>query len=413
MTTTGADGTTGPTAAPASPVSPAYTEHSLDALRGLGDELADATVEALFSRGEAGRFNTLMRWFSTAGQELPRGLPEVAREYLEATAMPPSWVDWGEMEKARLFFIDNNVHISTALSFASMPACYVVPHVAKLLSATHALEYPSRRMAETGQFTVYLMQPGAFEAGSRFIPAAQKVRLLHASIRYHLRQENRWDVAALGTPICQEDMIGGQMMFSIQVLDALHRLGIHMSNEGADAYFYAWRVVGAMLGIDLAAMPKDLAEARLFSDLYMSRHMAPSEEGVRLTRQLMDLYEEVVPGTVFDPVVPAMIRYLVGDTAADWLDVPRSALWDSAIRTAPALLGVLETLEDRSPLAAWALDRVGHYTSVLELSSLTRGRIMQYAIPEQLKSEYGVTSAKPRLDRWTPPPLTPDPRARV
>ncbi|MFE9661372.1 oxygenase MpaB family protein [Streptomyces sp. NPDC005955] len=402
-----------PTAAdaPAGSPPPPYTERSLDALRQVGDELADATVAELFARGETGRFNTLMRWFSTAGQDLPPGLPDVAREYLEATAMPPSWVDWGEMEKARLFFIDNNVHVSTALSFASMPACYVVPHIAKLLSATHSLEYPSRRMAETGQFTVYLMQPGAFEAGSRFIPAAQKVRLLHASIRHHLERENLWDVERLGTPICQEDMIGGQMMFSIQVLDALHRLGIHLSNEGADAYFYAWRVVGAMLGIDLAHMPENLEQARHFSDLYMSRHMGPSPEGARLTRQLIDLYEEVVPGTVFDPVVPAMIRYLVGDTCADWLEVPRSPLWDSAIRTAPALLGVLEALEDRSPLAAWALDRLGHHTSVFELSSLTRGRVMQYAIPERLKGEYGVTSARPRLDRWAPPPLTPDPSA--
>ncbi|MGX2993999.1 oxygenase MpaB family protein [Streptomyces sp. JNUCC 64] len=396
----------------AGPDTPAYTEASLDALRDIGDELADATVEELFARGEVGTFNTLMRWFTTAGQELPEGLPRVARDYLEATALPPSWVDWGEMERARLFFIDNDVHVSTALSFASMPACYAVPHVAKLLSATHSLEYPSRRMAETGQFTVYLMRPDAFEAGSRFIPAAQKVRLLHASIRYHLRREGRWDVGRLGVPICQEDMIGGQMMFSIQVLDALHRLGVHVSNEGADAYYYAWRVVGTMLGLDPGRIPEDLARARLFSDLYMSRHTGPSPEGARLTRQLIDLYEEVVPGTVFDPVVPAMIRYLIGDTTADWLEVPRSALWDSAIRAAPALLGVLETLEDRSPLAAWALDRLGHHTSVFELSSLTRGRVMQYAIPERLKNEYGMTSASSRLDRWVPPPLTPDPGLR-
>ena len=196
---------------------------------------------------------------------------------------PPAWVDWEEMEKARLFFIDNNVHISTALSFASMPACYVVPHVAKLLQRTHSLEYPSKRMAETGQFTVYLMQPDAFEAGSRFIPAAQKVRLLHASIRHHLsREDGRWDKAAHGVPICQEDMIGGQMFFSIQVLDALHRLGIHMTEEGAEAYYYAWRVVGAMLGVDQDAGPPDLAAAREFSDLYMTRHMGPSEEGCAL-----------------------------------------------------------------------------------------------------------------------------------
>ncbi|OEJ93171.1 oxygenase MpaB family protein [Streptomyces thermolilacinus] len=382
-----------------------YTEASMDALRTVGDELADATVATLFERGEVGKFNTLMRYVSTVGAPLPDGLPDVAREYLQQTAAPPPWVDWGEMEKARLFFTDNNVHISTALSFASMPACYVVPHVARLLSATHSLKYPSKRMAETGQFTVYLMRPDAFEAGSRFVPAAQKVRLLHAAIRHHLRREDRWDVAALGTPICQEDMIGGQMLFSLLVLDSLHRLGIHMSTEGAEAYFYAWRVVGAMLGVDQAASPATLQDARRFLDLYMVRHMGPSPEGAELTRQLIDLYEEVVPGTFFDPVVSALVRYLIGDTCADWLDVPRTP-WDTVVKAAPHLLGVLERLEDRAPMAAWALDRIGHLTTVFELSSLTRGRVMHYAIPDELKKDYGVTSSVPVNRRWTPPPPT-------
>ncbi|MRH92584.1 DUF2236 domain-containing protein [Nocardia sp. SYP-A9097] len=375
----------------------------LGALRMLGDELADATVATLFERGEVGKFNTLMRYVSTAGSPLPDDLPDIAREYLHQTAAPPDWVDWGEMERARLFFIDNNVHISTALSFAAMPACYVVPHIAKLLSATHSLQYPSKRMAETGQFTVYLMRPDAFEAGSRFIPAVQKVRLLHAAIRHHLVRENRWDTATLGVPICQEDMIGSQLLFSLLVLDSLHRLNIHMSVEGAGAYYYAWRVVGAMLGVDQAHAPADLTSAREFLDDYLVRYMGPSEEGAQLTRQLINLYEEVVPGTLFDPVVAALIRYLIGDTCADWLRVPRTG-WDSAVKTVPALLGVLETIEDSSPLGAWALDRLGHLTSIFELSSLTRGRVMQYAIPEHLKPDYGVASAGPRINRWTPPP---------
>ncbi|MGJ7875195.1 oxygenase MpaB family protein [Streptomyces rochei] len=382
-----------------------HTETSMNALRHSGDELADAVVATLFERGEVGKFNSLMRYVSTAGQELPDGLPGVAREYLRATGTPPDWVDWSEMEKARLFFIDNNVHISTALSFASMPACYVVPHVARLLSATHGLSYPSKRMAETGQFTVYLMQPDAFEAGGRFIPAAQKVRLLHAAIRHHLKREDRWDTEALGAPICQEDMIGGQMFFSLLVLDSLHRLGIHMSQEGAEAYYYAWRVVGAVLGVDQTAVPTTLDGARQFLDLYMLRHMGPSPEGAHLTRQLIDLYEEVVPGTLFDPVVSALIRYLVGDTCADWLEVPRTR-WDTVVKAAPHLLGVLETIEDRSPFGAWALDRLGHLTTALELSTLTRGRVMHYAIPEQLKKDYGVTGAASRTRRWTPPPAT-------
>jgi len=381
------------------------TPEAMAALRLRGDELADATVEALFAAGEIGHFNTLMRWFERSGDPLPEGLPQAAHDYLAATSTPPDWVDWDRMETARMFFIDNNVHISTALSFASMPACYMLPHVAKLLAATHALDYPSHRMAATGQFTVYLMRPDAFEAGGAFVPAAQKVRLLHASIRHHLRREGAWDEAAWGVPICQQDMIGGQMMFSIQVLDALHRLGVHVTEAGARAYLYAWQVVGAMLGIDRETAPADLAEARDFSDLYMAGFMGPSEEGVQLTRQLIGLYEDVVPGTLLDPVVPALIRYLVGDTAADWLRVPRSAVFDRLIPAAPLLLGVTEHLKERSPIAAMVIDRLGALTSRFELSSLTRGRIMHYAIPDHLKHEYGVH--RPEDERWTPPPVSP------
>ena len=378
----------------------------MDALRLRGDDLADATIDTLFERGEIGHFNTLMRWFGQIGQSLPDGLPDVAHDYLAATASPPDWVDWDRMETARMFFIDNNVHISTALSFAAMPANYAVPHVAKLLSATHCLDYPANRMAATGQFTVYLMRPDAFDAGSRFIPAVQKVRLLHASIRHHLRREGHWDEAALGVPICQEDMIGGQMNFSIQVLDALCRLGIHVTEDGADAYYHAWRVVGAMLGVDAEAAPVDLSEARDFSDLYMTRHMGPSEAGVALTRQLIDLYEQVVPGTLLDPVVPALVRYLIGDTTADWLAVPRSP-WDRLVTLSPVLLGALEHVKEASPIGAMALDRLGGLTTILELSALTRGRVMHYAIPEHLRDEYGVSATKHGRDRWTPPPVSP------
>ena len=378
-----------------------YTDQNMDLLRRQGDPLADATVEALFERGEVEKFNTLMRWFTESGQELPDGMPEAARQYLQETAAPPAWINWEIMERARLFFIDNNVHISTALAFASMPLSYAIPHVAKLLSATHSLEYPARRMSETGQFVVYLMRSDAFESRSRFIPAVQKVRLLHASVRYHLRREGLWNEAIDGVPLCQEDMIGGQMCFSIYVLDALHRLGIHFGDDDAEAYYYAWRVVGAMLGCATEQSPPDLTAAREWSDLYILRNLGPSAEGVKLTEQLISLYEGVVPTTFFDPVVAALIRYLVGNTIADLLQVPTSA-WDRVARTSPVMFDFLERIEDSGPWGEWVADKVGAVVANLELSSLTRGRVMHYAVPPQLKKEYGVRT--PRRQRWQPPP---------
>ncbi|EST36688.1 oxygenase MpaB family protein [Streptomyces roseochromogenus] len=384
---------------------PRYTEATLDALRHQGDPLADDTVAAMFEKGEVKDFNTLMRFFSTAGTRLPEGLPASAASFLQTTGMPPSWVDWDLMERARLFFMDNAAHINTGLSFAAMPTTYAIPRVARLLASTHSMDYPSRRMADTGQFVTYLMQTNAFEEGSKFIPAAQKVRLLHAAIRYHLTRSDHWDAAQDGVPLCQEDMIGGQIFFSILVLDAMHRLGIHMSEESAEAYYYAWRVVGTILGCDMEAAPRNLAEAREYADLYLLRNLGPSEDGVRLNQQLVKMYEDVVPGTLFDPIVAATIRFLVGDTIGDWLQLARTP-WDTVAKAIPHVLNALETIEDSSPLGEWALDRAGSLLTTFELASLTRGRVMQYAIPEELKSEYGVRSQRSRTHRWTPPAST-------
>ncbi|KIZ17558.1 oxygenase MpaB family protein [Streptomyces natalensis] len=387
------------------PTTPRYTEATLDALRRQGDPLADETVAAMFEQGQVQDFNTLMRFFSTAGTHLPEALPASAASFLQTTGMPPSWVDWDLMERARLFFMDNAAHINTGLSFAAMPATYAIPRVARLLASTHSMDYPSRRMANTGQFVTYLMQTNAFEEGSKFIPAAQKVRLLHAAVRYHLTHSDRWDVAQDGVPLCQEDMIGGQICFSILVLDAMDRLGIHMSEEGAEAYYYAWRVVGTILGCDMEAAPRNLTEAREYADLYLLRNLGPSEDGVRLNQQLVKMYEDVVPGTLFDPIVSATIRFLVGDTIGDWLQLPRTP-WDTVAKAIPHVLNVLETIEDSSPLGEWALDKAGSLLTTFELASLTRGRVMQYAIPEELKQEYGVRSQRSRTHRWTPPAST-------
>ncbi|GAA2129912.1 hypothetical protein J2S68_003981 [Glycomyces algeriensis] len=114
------------------------------------------------------------------------------------------------------------------------------------------------------------------------------------------------------------------------------------------------------------------------------------------------MYEEVVPGTFFDPIVSAMIRHLIGDTCADWLEVPRSN-WDAVAKVAPSLLRVVESVEERSPFGEWGIDRLGHLTTVFQLSVLTRGRVMHYAIPAELKPEFGVPH---RRGRWTPPRTT-------
>lgn len=52
------------------------------------------------------------------------------------------------------------------------------------------------------------------------------------------------------------------------------------------------------LGVGEDAVRRNLEKAREF--LYMLRHMGRFEEGAHLTRELIDVHEEAVPGTVLD-----------------------------------------------------------------------------------------------------------------
>jgi ER-bound oxygenase mpaB/B'/Rubber oxygenase, catalytic domain len=71
-----------------------------------------------------------------------------------------------------------------------------------------------------------------------------------------------------------------------------------MSEEGAEAYYCAWRVVGAILGCDEEAVPPDLLAARTSSDRYMTRHMGRSPEGAP---DVAAALRGGRPGTLFDP----------------------------------------------------------------------------------------------------------------
>ena len=90
----------------------------------------------------------------------------------------------------------------------------------------------------------------------------------------------------------------------------------------------AWDAVYRFRGLprefyaDWVGVARD--EARHFLDQYMIRHMGPSDEGVVLTRQLIDLYAEDVPGTLFDPVVSLYTQLVTGPA---WAPFPSALAW--------------------------------------------------------------------------------------
>jgi hypothetical protein len=204
------------------------------------------------------------------------------------------------------------------------------------------------------------------------VPTIQKTRLIHAAVRHFLIASGRWDVAADGVPVCRQDMVGALLIFSVQVIEGMRRLGIPTE-----------------------AVPESVEDARELSAAMVESAYGPSREGVVLTRHLLDLYEKLFPGKLFDGIVAAMIRQVVTPEVADSMEVPDSRAWARVVRTGTRVVRALEHSEDSSALAAGILDRAGALLLGGSVRTLTNGQSTTLTIPADLRERWTATSSVP------------------
>ncbi|UVS79900.1 oxygenase MpaB family protein [Actinokineospora sp. UTMC 2448] len=368
---------------------------ALEALKFQGDPQADAVIADLVASGRSRAVNAVLAHFRGNDQPIPEELPESVRAFLIATDNPPAWADPRRLARAYEFFVDDGVHVASVLTFGAMVNCYAHPRAARALTLTHGLNQPHRRLSETSQFVLSMMGRDAFGTGGGFVPAVQKTRLIHAAVRHLLTTSGRWDVAADGVPVCQQDMLGALLIFSVQVIQGMRRIGISVTEEEAEDYYYVWRVAGEMLGIPASAVPESLAEARDLSATLVEAAYGPSTEGTALTRDLLALYERLFPGKVFDGIIAAMVRQVVNPEVADWMRVPRSRAWGRVVRTGTRLVRLAEGAEDSSELAEAVLDRAGALLLGGSVRTLTTGQSTTLTIPTDLRERWAAAGKCP------------------
>ncbi|KFU82128.1 hypothetical protein SAMN04489729_1644 [Amycolatopsis lurida] len=361
---------------------------ALEMLKYQGDPLADAVVAELVADERTTAVNEVLAHFRDNDQPIPEELPESVRRYLIETDAPPGWTDLERVAGAYEFFVDDGMHVASVLSFGAMVNCYAQPRPSRVLSLTHRLNQPHRRLSETSQFVLNLMGRDPFGSGGSFVPTIQKTRLIHAAVRYFITRCGAWDVEADGIPLCQQDMLGALLIFSVQVIDGMRRMGITVTDREAEDYYYVWRVTGAMLGIPAEAMPGTLREAQALNAELVEVSYGPSPEGIELTRNLLRLYENLVPGKAFDGVVAAMVRQVVTPEVADWLEVPRSRGWGRTVGAGVRAMRLLERSEDRSRVATAVLDKAGDLLLGGSVRTLTDGQPTALTIPTDLREKW-------------------------
>ncbi|HEX5112932.1 MAG TPA: oxygenase MpaB family protein, partial [Saprospiraceae bacterium] len=147
---------------------------------------------------------------------------------------------------------------------------------------------------ENGTFKLNLHHPG--------LMSIKKLRLVHAMIRYRLRNKmydvslGEYDIAILGFPINQEDMVFAVHTFSLEIIEGLREMRIDISDEEAETYFQCWKIIGRGLGVDKELEPTSYADAISLQNLIYKRHFTlPNEAGPILSTALMNWFVSTVP----------------------------------------------------------------------------------------------------------------------
>lgn len=337
----------------------------------------------------------------------PKTNPKV-KEYFNRELDLPSWADPAKIKIAEEFFALYGPEIAFLLNFRSLPLCYSSRSGAKVLYSTGRLSEENsntskmtRRLMETSQMVVNALSPGGLDPSGTGIITVKKVRLMHASIRFYLKNPHihpsGWDVETLGEPINQEEMAGTLMAFGPLVLKGLERIGIEITDEEKDAYTHCWNIVGHFIGLDYDLMPNNFEEGWDLGIAILTRNQEESVEGKALGQSLVQFGKDIFPGYFFDDMPAYFIQQftkdvseIVGVNFANLIGVnPKPTLKRRFVSWVTTLIfDKISDFQNRS----WIFSKISKWINIKLLQGLITYKLKdqkaEFNIPPSLKTNW-------------------------
>ncbi|MET9831192.1 oxygenase MpaB family protein [Streptomyces sp. NPDC006385] len=367
----------------------AWTDEVLDRMRKTGDAAGDAAIAETYELCRQDEVRQALLGFGKNSDAPPAGLPPQLQRYFEQSSVLPEWADQELIERGRTLLGRYEALIVSTLLCASLPLCYGCADGAQVLARSQRLTSGVyRRLMETSQFVVDVLDNGGLGPRGRGIRSAQKIRLLHATMRYHVGRQVDWN-PAWGLPVNQEDLAGTLMSFSVVIPRGLGRLGVDLPTEERDAFFHVWRVIGHILGVDDRLNPPAFEDGAALFDTILRRRQKSSQAGIVLTKGVLDFIREVLPGPAFAGVGPTLVRYLIGDRAADLVEVPSADFSKTALQAGSVVNCGYGKTGDTAPLAAKAASELGLVVFKNGLRLTNKGRRHEWQVPT------GLTESQP------------------
>jgi hypothetical protein len=392
---------------------PQWSDEALDLARRRCDPLADDVIEALEREPTTSGANLHDRVLGALyrikrnAEPWPEQLPQSVRDY-GARVQLPADVDWERIRIAQELFATFGSEMLLVLGMYALPAAFAAAKGAKAVHATADLiNHPLRRLWETCQFVVDVLEPGGLGPDGRGVQAARMVRLFHANVRFRIRNGHpagdgrpfqAWDAAALGEPLNQEDLAGTLTEFGFIVLDGLERLEIDLQPHEKEAYVYLWSLVGGLLGVEPGLRAESVDRVRTLAGRISDRQLAASYEGQQLTEKLMGAFASKV-WLPFRSLPRTLVRHFLahdiyrGRDVASMLGVTSSGWTVVLLPVVQKMSRWHDDLTRRLGTSSWLVRRLSAKFLELFLSTArTSNRRATFYVPDELHVEWKTKS---------------------
>lgn len=301
----------------------------LNQQRRLGDINADTLVQHFF---EMNAQSLLYRHLQMTSKQVLQENNPALKKFLCTARPAPRWFDPARIIRGQKVFEKYALPIMTLLGGLSLPYCYAASPGNKALYLSEKMrQSPGKRLADTADFILSVCIPGSLEKNQEGSFAINRTRLIHAIARYHILIKGSWE-DRWGMPINQEDMAGTNLAFSYILLVGLQKSAHILSIREKEDFLFLWRYIGYQLHISNQLLPASFTEAAELERNIRSRHFRKSEEGVTLTKELLQYYKHIVP-SIDGYLLDSQIRYWLGENVADCLGIPAQPFKDSVVQS--------------------------------------------------------------------------------
>lgn len=296
-----------------------FPNDMMDKFRQMGDSEADKVIADLFKSDDITGVREMFKWLNSSESTSSF---EIINDFIENNQTLPDFTDKKLMQQGMKFFAENQTAVGIMLACYSLPYCYAGADGAKVLAMSQRIQTDTlKRLQETGEFLQIVTKEENWKNGEA-VHKILKVRLMHAAIRFFTEFYGTWDLA-WGKPVNQEDMAGTNGAFSYIVIRGMRKAGDAPNDADAEAYLHLWNVISVIMGVDKALIPNNLREAFTMDKAIATRQFRPSEEGKALTKALLKTIESFIENPLLKTFPAAQMRYLMGDSVADILGIPK------------------------------------------------------------------------------------------